>query len=324
MLYYQQMTDFLLSRDDLLLTAHHDPDADCLGSMLGLYHLCDGGRRGWILALEDEIPLNLRYLPGAELIVYPQQIERRPAAVLLVDCGEPDRASRGWLDDYCGLPWYCIDHHVSNDFQGELAIVEPGASSTGEIVAALGEAAGLPLNIEAATCLYSAIVSDTGCFRYENTTPRALETAAKLLRLGVDMEQVRVKLFESRTPAGMAVLQAAFRNMRFAAAGQLCYTFVRHEEALAALAAPADFHNIANFTLIGDGVKIGLFLEEGGGYVKVSMRSRQGLRMDKLAQSLGGGGHIRAAGCLLSGNLKSALPGVLEKALAMLGDEKTQ
>jgi phosphoesterase RecJ-like protein len=312
------MTDFLLGCNDLLVTAHHDPDADCIGSMLGLWHMLGGEQRGWILALEDEIPPNLHYLPGVEHIKRPQQIKHRPAAVLLVDCGEARRASRSWLDAYSGLPFYCIDHHISNDFAGVLAVVEHGASSAGEIVAALGEAAGLPLNIAAATCLYCAIVSDTGCFRYENTTPRALETAARLLRLGVDMEQARVNLFESRSLAAMAVLQAAFHNMIFTAAGKLCYTFVRHEEALAVKATPSDFRNIANYTLLGAGVKIGLFFEEGNGQVKVSLRSRQGLRMDKLAQSLGGGGHIRAAGCLLNGNLDKALPQVLEKALEML------
>jgi phosphoesterase RecJ-like protein len=315
---YLQMTDFLLKSDDLLLTAHLSPDADCLGAMLGLYHMFGGAEQGWIMVLEDEIPPNLRYLPGAELIVRPHQSRRQPAAVLLVDCGEMRRVSRGWIDAYADLPFYCIDHHVSNDFTGELAVVEPEASSSGEIVAAIGEAAGLPLNIEAATCLYSAIVSDTGCFRYENTTPRALETAARMLRAGVDMEQARIKLFESRSPAGMAVMQATFRNIRFAAAGKLCYSFVRYEEALASGAKVADFHNIANYMLLGDGVMIGLFFEEYSDHVKVSFRSRSGLRMDKLAQSLGGGGHMRAAGCHLSGSLNDALPQVLEKALEML------
>ncbi|MCL1906071.1 MAG: DHH family phosphoesterase [Clostridiales bacterium] len=315
---YEQMTGFLLGCDNLLLTAHHDPDADCIGAMLGLYHLFGGERRGWIMALEDAVPPNLKYMPGVENILRPADITRRPKAMIFLDCGEPRRISNGWLDAYSGLPRYCIDHHASNNFAGELAVVERDASSTGEIVAALGEDAGLPFNIGAATCLYSAIVSDTGCFLYENTTPRALETAARLLRLGVDMEQVRIKLFESRSSSGIAVLQAAFRNMQFAADGAICYSFVRREEAVAAGATMADFHNIANYTLLKAGVKMGLFLEEYDGYVKVSLRSRQGLRMDKLAQTLGGGGHMRAAGCRLEGGLKDALPLVLEKALAIM------
>ena len=319
---YLQMTDFLLNCKDLLLTAHHDPDADCAGSMLGLYHMFGGADRGWIMALEDDMPPNLHYLPGSELIIRPQQIARRPAAVLLVDCGELRRVSRGWLDPYIDLPFYCIDHHASNEFKGELAVVEQEASSAGEIVAALGEAAGLPLDLQSANCLYSAIISDTGCFRYENTTPRALETAARLLRLGVDKEQIRIHLFESRSAAGMAILQAAFRNMHFAAGGSVCYSFVRYQEMLDAQATAADLHNIANYTLLQAGVKIGLFLEEYDGYVKVSLRSRQGLRMDKLAQSLGGGGHIRAAGCTLNGDFASALPQVLEKAFKMLEECK--
>ena len=321
MLQYQQFLDALLRCNDLLITAHHDPDADCIGSMLGLYHLCGGKERGWIMALEDDIPLNLRYLPGWELIVRPADISTQPTAVLLVDCGEQCRVSRSWLETYSNLPFYCLDHHVSNEFKGELALVEPYASSSGEIVAALAEATGLTLDCEAATCLYSAIVSDTGCFRYENTTPRSLAMAAKLLEQGVNMEQVRVKLFESRSSAGMAVLQTAFRNMQFTADNKLCYSFVRYEEAQAVQAVMADFHNIANYTLLKSGVKIGLFFEECSDYVKVSLRSRQGLRMDKLAQALGGGGHMRASGCLINGSLEIALQQVLEKALEMLADD---
>ena len=315
---YIEMAGVLQGCKDLLITAHHDPDADCVGAILGLWHLFAGEQHGWTMVLEDEIPPNLKYLPDCGRIVHPADIVVQPQAVLLVDCGEPDRVSRGWLDAYYNLPFYCIDHHVSNVFRGELALVERDASSTGEIVAAMGEAAQLPVNIQAASCLYCAIVSDTGCFRYENTTPRSLEIAAKMLRKGVDMELTRVHLFESRSPAGMIVLQAAFRNMQFAADGALCYTFVRHEEAAAVQAVAADYNSIANFTLMRSGVKIGLLFEEYDNDVKVSLRSRQGLRMDKLAHALGGGGHVRAAGCRIDGNLETVLPLVLEKALEMI------
>ncbi|MCL1816050.1 MAG: DHHA1 domain-containing protein [Clostridiales bacterium] len=318
MYHYRQMVELLKNSRDLLLTAHHDPDADCLGSMLGLYHVFAGERLGWKLVLEDVAPPNLRYLPGVELIMRPQQVVGLPAGLLLVDCGEYRRASNGWLDVYSDLPAYCIDHHVTNEFRGSLAVVEPTASSTGEIVAAMCEYADIPIAVDAATCLYSAIVSDTGCFRYENTTPRALEITARLLKLGVDMEQVRIHLFESRSPAGISVLQAAFRNMRFVAQGKICYSFVRYEEALASRAVAADFNNIANFTLMRFGVIIGLFFEEYSDGVKVSLRSRQGLRMDELAKTLGGGGHVRAAGCRIIGNLDHALQLVLAKAKEML------
>ena len=315
---YKQMTSLLLGYDNLLLTAHHDPDADCIGSMLGLYHLWGGKQLGWVMTLEDKVPPNLNYLPGVKDILHPADVPVQPRAVLFLDCGEPSRVSRGWLDAYKDLPFYCIDHHVSNEFMGEMAVVEQDASSTGEIVAAMGEAANLPLTIEAALCLYSAIISDTGCFRYENTTPRAMEIAARLLRFGVDLEQVRIRLFESRTPSGIAVLQAAFSNMQFTADGKICYSFVRFEEAQAANAAMADFHNIANYTLLRAGVIIGLFFEEYSDYVKVSLRSRHGLRMDQLAQTLGGGGHMRAAGCRLNGGLDAALPRVLDAALKIM------
>ncbi|MCL1975431.1 MAG: DHH family phosphoesterase [Firmicutes bacterium] len=319
---YRQMADFLLNCENLLLTAHHDPDADCIGSMLGLYHVAQGAKHGWTMVLEDKIPANLQYLPGSENIICPADIVAQPQHVLFLDCGEVSRVSRGWLNAYLNLPFYCIDHHVSNSFSGVLSLLEQNASSTGEIVAAMCDAAEIALNIEAATSLYTAIVSDTGCFRYENTTPRALEIAAKLLRQGVDMEKARVQLFESRSAAGMVMLQIAFRNMCFTAQDRICYSFVSYADAKAVQATASDLNNIANYTLLRAGVKIGVLFEEYEHSVAVSLRSRQGLRMDKLAQSLGGGGHIRAAGCLIEGNLDAVLPQVLDKALAMILEEQ--
>ena len=307
------MSDFLLSCHNLLIAGHHDPDADCIGAILGLYHVFGGARLGWLPVLEDDIPQNLYYLPGRELILRPAQLRAQPAAVLLVDCGAARRASRGWLDAYVHLPHYCIDHHSSNDFQGELAVVEPQASSSGEIVAAISMEAGLPINSEAAICLYSAIVDDTGCFRYQNTTPRALSMAAKMLEQGVDKEQVRIQLFESRSPAAMAMLKTAFNNMSVMDGGEICYTFVRYQDMLAQNAVKDDLHNITNFTLIQAGVKIGLFFEEYQDSVKISLRCRQGWRVDRLAQEWGGGGHMLAAGCTISGSLEDVMPMVLQK-----------
>jgi len=320
---YPQMMDFLLHCEDLLITAHLDPDPDCIGSMLGLYHMCGGAKRGWMLVLEDEIPLNLYYLPGQELILKPQQLTRQPQAVLLVDCGELGRASRGWLDAHSDLPFYCIDHHISNRFQGQLAIVEPDASSTGEIIAALLQEARLPLHLEAATCLYSAIIADTGGFRYLNTTSRALALAAILLACGVDKEQIRIQLFESRSPAAMAMLKTAFNNLQVIAEGQLCYTFIRWEEMRQAGALKGDLHNIANYTLHQRGVKVGLFLEEYEDHVKLSLRGRQGWRVDQLAQAWGGGGHVLAAGCSLPGSLETVLPQAIAGMTELLNSTKS-
>lgn len=318
---YQPMIGFLRSAENLLVTGHLDPDADCLGSMLGLYHLFGGADRGWQLALADDIPHNLRFFPGFGLIQRPP-LSRPPAAVLLVDCGETRRAGEQWLAPYAQLPHYCLDHHISNSFSGALAVVEPQASSAGEIVAALGEAAGIAPGLDAATCLYAAIIADTGGFRYLNTTPRAMALASQLLAVGVDKEMIRIQIFESRSPAAIAMLRTALANLRIEPGGQICYTLIRHADILAHGAVKGDLHNIANYTLFPAGVKVGLFFEEYADHVKISLRGRRGWHVDKLAQAWGGGGHALAAGCQLPGDLDTVLPLVLEKVRGMAGDEK--
>ncbi|MBQ6807661.1 MAG: DHH family phosphoesterase, partial [Firmicutes bacterium] len=171
---YQEMRSMLNEQRELLIVGHEDPDCDCLGSMLGLYLAFDGEEKNWRMLRRDPVPANLAYLPHLDKMIDPAELDIPGQAVLLLDCGEARRTG-SWLADMLpGKKLYCIDHHISNAFQGDLALVEPEAGAASEIVAALALADGRKISDEAALCLYSGMAADTGCFRYNNTSPRSL------------------------------------------------------------------------------------------------------------------------------------------------------
>lgn len=314
---YQQMIRLLHTQRNMLLVGHEDPDGDCLGSLLAVYRAFDGAAKNWRMVLADEVQLNLCFLPGLTRMIKPRDIDIRPESILLVDCGDPARAG-AWLPPLAaGKQLYCIDHHISNDFQGSAALVEPEAAAAAEIVAALIQQAGIDPDADTALCLYSGMAADTGCFRYLNTTPRCLRLAADLLPK-IDLELVRIHLFEDRTYANLKMMAVCLNHLQVECGGLLAYSWLDQASMRQYGATARDCYNIVNYTLTLSGVQVGLLFEEYADQVKVSFRCRNGYRVDTLAQRFGGGGHLLASGCKLTGNLDQALAAVLPAARELL------
>ncbi|MCR4963184.1 MAG: DHH family phosphoesterase [Firmicutes bacterium] len=316
---YRQMIEILQRQRNLLLVGHVEPDGDCVGSLLGLYFAFQGREKNWRLVTEDAPAACLGFLPGIDTIIRPEAIDIVPQAILTVDCWTLNRTGY-WLSDYLqpGLPFYCIDHHRTSHFQGDLAVIEPQAAACGEIVAALMQQAGIEPDADTATALYTALAADTGCFRFGSTQSRTLAQAA-WLRPQVDIEQIRIALYESRSRGNMHLLTQALNHLHYSCDGAFCYTVLRREDFQEAGQALAS--DIVNFTLVSTGVKIGMLLEEHDGYVRVSLRSRPGYPVDQLARDLGGGGHRQAAGCRREGDLQTeeaVLTAAVENYLAQL------
>ncbi len=265
------------------------------------------------MILSDPVPENLQFFPGLEKMRALRPEDQQAEAVLLLDCGEARRTGT-WLEGLLpGKKYYCIDHHQSNAFQGDYAVVEPKAAAASEIVAAIAREAGILPTADVAMCLYAGIVGDTGCFRFLNTTPRTMDLAAWLMPQ-VDREIIRIKLFESRSYASMKMVAACYNNFQVECDGKLCYTFVTEAERDAVGATPGDCHDVVNGTLALSGVQVGIMFEEYHGYVKMSFRARRAYAVDELAKSFGGGGHKQASGCKINGTLAEVMPKVLQEA----------
>ncbi|MGI6361111.1 MAG: DHH family phosphoesterase [Bacillota bacterium] len=302
---YQEIIQALAGQR-ILVTGHLTPDADCVSAMLALYQAFDGQKKGWQLVLEDDINFNLRYLPGCELIKKPQDLNAEVDAVLLVDCHESSRASTGWLDIYADKPLYVIDHHRGQNVKADVLVLDPHSSAAALLVYQIIKTARQPLTTEIALLLYSGIVADTGCFRFSNTNKATFEAAADLIDYDVDLQLVRINLFERRSLANTKIIAAALTGLELFHEGRLCLLSVDLATKKAVQAMENDCGNVVGNALMIEGVKFGFFLEERLEGIKVSMRCREGYSVDDLAASCGGGGHAKAAGCTINTSLAEA------------------
>ena len=311
---YADIISVLRQQERLLIAGHEDPDCDSLGSCLGLWQAAGGREKQWTLLRTGEAPANLSYLPGLDLFTDPAAVDAAAyEAVLLVDCSQLSRCG-DWMPALAaGKKVYCIDHHEVLLPEGLINVVEPEAAAAAEIVTCICREAGFTVTDEAALCLYSGLAADTGGFRFRNTSARCLEAAA-FLRPQIDSELVRIQLFENRSYANMKMLAACLREMQVECGGRLAYSWLSRAEMERYHAGYNDCHNIVNNLLELAGVKVALMFEEYEDHVKMSFRCRDGWRVDALARTFGGGGHVLASGCKQEGGLAQVMPKVLAEA----------
>jgi phosphoesterase RecJ-like protein len=299
--------------------AHIHPEGDAIGATLAAtLSLREAGK---IAAPynADPLPPGLSSLPGAGEINREVPIRRPFACYLVLDTADLDRTG-GLLE---GRPSDAVvlnvDHHAGNRRFGNVNWVDPHASSAGEMVYRILRQGGLPIGKEVATNLYAAILTDTGGFRYGNTTPEALRAAARLVECGVAVEEVTAGLYWNRDSREWRLLGEVLTNLRVSEDGRISWIEVtlellarvglRHE-------AADDFIDYARAVR---GVEIAVaFKEISPAEVRVSFRSRGANDVARVAKQFGGGGHRNAAGCTLHTSLAEARSRVLSAAAASL------
>jgi len=284
----------------VLIATHSPMDGDGIGSGLALMAGLRALGKQVAFVTEGHVPGVFSFLRGCEEIVRLRESDPVPACDLLLglDAGEGKRLGRAYTARAEEVAVLNVDHHVSNDGFGDFNWVEPAAAATGEMAYPLLSALDAPVDAESALALLVALVTDTGRFCYSNTTANTLETAAALVRHGADPDRLQRKLYGSIPIAALRLQARAIEKLRFTADGLVSILVVDHdfgedlgvdEEALKDL---VDLVNTVDGTLVGALVR-GL----PDGTAKVSLRSkRDEADVAALAQKLGGGGHIRAAG----------------------------
>ncbi len=306
-----------------LVTCHVRPDADALGSALGLAATLDALGKACVVYSEGGVPPMLAFLEGKERVV-----DRIPPggafdATFVMDAAArelvpalPSREQTGAV--------VIVDHHAAHDGFGDLAVREIDACATGEVVLRMAHDLGLsPVPRAAAQPIYAAIVADTGGFRYAGTRADTHLLAAELLAQGVDPWKVASSLFERWQPARMSLIGEVLRAMTLEADGTIA--FVSVDRAMMARARATDdmIEGMVNYGRMLDGVRVAILLWEptgkAGTEVKVSLRAGEGGDVSRLAVALGGGGHRSAAGASLAMGLGEAREKVLSAAVESLG-----
>jgi phosphoesterase RecJ-like protein len=301
-----------------LLVAHVHPDGDVLGSQLGLALALRAAGRAATCACAHPVGEAFEFLPGAATVE--QWPEGRPGHDLVVTLDTPDPERLGGLLEGCrgpGTRVLNIDHHGDNRWYGDVNWVEPGAAATGELVYDLVQAARLPLGPDVATNLYTAIVTDTGSFRYSNTTPGTLRVAARLVELGADPARVSTALYETRRLPGLRLLGRLLQEVETDPDGQIAWMVIGRD--LVASPDLPDGEEFVNYPRSLRTAKVAVLFRELPEVTRVSLRAKGEVNVARVAARLGGGGHPNAAGAVLRAGLaetKAQVLAALREAIA--------
>jgi phosphoesterase RecJ-like protein len=302
----------------VLLFAHVYPDGDVLGSQLGLGLALRAAGRTVTFACAHPVPDPFHFLPGAADVQQWKAGRNGFDLVVALDCPDPGRLG-GLLEGARGPDARVlnIDHHGDNRRYGDINWVDTGAAATGEMVYDVVEAVGLPLTTDVAVNLYTAIVTDTGSFRYSNTTPKTFRVAARLVELGVDPARVATTVYETREPGGLRLLGQILQGVETDADGAVAWLAI--DRALAGSPDLPEAEEFVNYPRSVRTAKVAVLFRELADAVKVSLRAKGEVDVARIAAGLGGGGHPNAAGVILRGNLaeaKAVVLGAVRQALA--------
>ncbi|MCR4399182.1 MAG: bifunctional oligoribonuclease/PAP phosphatase NrnA [Firmicutes bacterium] len=281
---------------NFVLVPHVNPDGDAIGSCLALFLALRRRGKQCRVLLDEPVPSRYRFLPGsAEVTGHPPGDQE--FVLVALDCTDESR----WGYPREGLAAASVvvnmDHHVSNSRFGDYQLVDEDASATGEIVFELLRDLGWGITSDEATSLYTAIATDTGSFRFANTTPRSLEICADLVRAGAKPDRIAEEVFETRSLAATLLLQRALSSLRVDQSGRIAWMCLGLEDFRESGASAEDTEGIVNNARMIEGVEVGLlFREIGEGRVKVALRSKSTVDVSRVASAFSGGGHPAARG----------------------------
>jgi phosphoesterase RecJ-like protein len=297
---FERAADVLTNATEVALACHVNPDADALGSMLGLAAFLRARGVDTVCSYPNE-PLEpprwASMLPGAERLVPAGKFPERPAVMVTCDCAAFDRlAQLGSAATHAGeLIW--IDHHRSNEGLGTIPLIDPAASSTCEMVFRLIEVAGDAMPDETAMCLYAGLVTDTGKFQYEATTPETLRIAARLREHPFDHARLVQALYEDNPPAYLRLVGVALGRMEQVPDADLVWTYLTQADLRSAGVHPAETDDLIDVIRTARDVDVAAIVkQQKDGRFKVSVRSRGDHDLAAIAATFGGGGHRLAAG----------------------------
>ena len=302
----------LRSRDRWLVVSHARPDGDAVGSVLTMACILDQMGKSVDMVLSDAVPSVYQTLPGVEHIQLRKNIS--PAdydAAIILECDGTERTGICGLD---GLFLINIDHHRTGSAFGAINWIDPDASAVAAMVYDLALAAGVQVSASMATCLYTALMTDTGSFTYPGTSAETFTLAHALIDLGAKADMVARDVLYSVPAARIHLLGVALSRIRIQ--GTLAWTFIMQKDLDELSATDEDSEGTVNYLISIVNVEAAAFLREMPGEpqrFRTSLRSKSNVDVSNVASMCGGGGHRNAAGCTVDGPLDEAVSLVLER-----------
>ncbi len=308
---FQDVVKLIKAKRSFVITTHVNPDGDGLGAQSALYLALKKLGKKVQIVNHDRLPHRFSYLGFTPHYQVSDRIPEHEVCFVL-DAGSFSRIREGVKrEEFATL--VNIDHHYSNDKYGDHNLVMPEAAATGEIVYQLIQAMKVKIDKGIAEAVYTSIVTDTGRFRYPNTTPHIFRLAAELEELGADTAKVSESIFGDITKEAMELTRRALATIQTHRNGTIGTMTLNQEDFLKSGAEDEDTENLINLVRNLNTVQIAAFLKEmPDKRVKISLRSKNGVNVADIAKRFNGGGHAYAAGAVMPGPLDKALPQVLQ------------
>lgn len=304
----KQAAELLLNSDNILLLCHKNPDGDTLGSAGGLMYALKKLDKCCAVMCHDKIPAKYDFL---KLDLYRNQFI--PDLIVAVDAatvnllGESTSPYRENVD-------LCIDHHPSNSGYAKMVCCEDTLPATAQLMLSVIETMGVSLDKNIANCLYTGIMTDTGCFKYAATTAETHMAAAKLLNAGAEHLFISNRFFMSKSRKNIELEKYALNSMEFLFEDRCAVVVLTKEILDSVKAEPSDIEGISAMPRAIEGVQVGITIRQiSDNSFKISIRTDENVNASEIAQGLGGGGHTRAAGCEIIGDVHSAKNAILRE-----------
>lgn len=298
--------EFLLGNDSFAVLCHKSPDGDTLGSAFALvFGLRKLGKKAKVIS-PDPIPSKYSYITDHyrdEAFEEKTVIAVDVADTKLLGCCEEGYGERVDL---------CIDHHPSNKDYAKITLLDGEAAATTQIIYRVLCELGVELDGCIASCIYTGLSTDTGCFRYPNTQPETHRVAALMMENGAEAAMINRLMFETKSRARLSVEREVFKNMQFFLDGRCAVAFVTRDLLDKTGIADDELDGFAAMTRQIEGVCVGVFLREVQNGFKASVRTGDEVDASAVCKRFGGGGHFRAAGCTIEDSLDCAIGKIVE------------
>jgi bifunctional oligoribonuclease and PAP phosphatase NrnA len=297
----------IVRRQRFVLTSHARADGDAVGSTLACREILRQMGKIADAILRDGVPRVYQQLPFASTVIESERVNGSYDAAILLECDSIQRTRLQGLENQFLIN---IDHHKSGRAFAHVNWIDPKAVATAEMVYKLARQAGVKITPEIATCLYTAVLTDTGAFMFEGTSEHTFELARELVLAGADPARCARHIYFGHSTAKMRLLGAALSALQ--REGPLAWIWVTQEQMERVGAKEEDCEGLVNYALaIGDVEAAAFFRELPDGRFRVSLRSKGKLDVAQIAEQFGGGGHTCASGCAVNGPLHAAVESIL-------------
>ena len=296
-------------RDRFVLTSHARPDGDAVGSALACGEILRQMNKQVEVVLRDGVPRIYQALPFSENVVHADRIDGQYDAAIILECDSIQRTRLTGLENHFLIS---IDHHLSGRPFAHVNWIDPRAVATAEMIYRLARKAGVEISAEIATCLYTAVLTDTGSFMYAGTNEHTFALARELVLAGADPARCARSIYFGHSTAKLRLLGAALSDLH--REGSIAWIAVTQAQMETCKAKEEDCEGLVNYALSIHDVEVAIFLRAMPDQrFRVSLRSKGEVNVAEIAEQLGGGGHQCASGCSIPGPLANAAELILSK-----------